>query len=229
MGAGVDVRPATGRLGHTDLQSHRASIATRSRSETQRPLPSGVGSSTRASAGRSLQQPREGPHVPKPAAHRGATERWVAGHGSSMCTRRRGRPPLTIWVEELTEAKFVALDAALRLVIARRGIELARTEWLKPLGDGLHEFHPRHDEGEMRRMFGDAENHGRRGERILLRVFADGGCRDVSSTFGGHLVGSASQRLGKPGQVCGTLCSAGSKVPVGSPECRLTLLTGAAL
>lgn len=83
-----------------------------------------------------------------------------------------GRQPFTAWIEKLTETKFVALDAALRLVLAERGLDLTRTEWLKALGEGLHEFRIRHDGDEIRRMFGDEEAAvSRRRERILLRVF----------------------------------------------------------
>jgi len=82
-----------------------------------------------------------------------------------------GRQPFTAWIDKLSETKFVALDAALQLVLAERGLDLVRTEWLKPLGDGLHEFRIRHDAGEIARMFGSEEVAGRRRERILLRVF----------------------------------------------------------
>jgi hypothetical protein len=51
-----------------------------------------------------------------------------------------GKQPFTSWLTRLFEAKFVALDAAIRLVLSERGLDLARTEWLKPLGEGLHEF-----------------------------------------------------------------------------------------
>jgi len=82
-----------------------------------------------------------------------------------------GRQPFTAWAEKLAETKFVSLDAALRLVLSERGLDLARTEWLKPLGGGLHEFRVRHDGEEIRRMFGGQEGRARRRERILLRVF----------------------------------------------------------
>lgn len=36
----------------------------------------------------------------------------------------------TAWVEKLSEAKFVAVDGALRLVLAARGPDLARTRRL---------------------------------------------------------------------------------------------------
>lgn len=81
-----------------------------------------------------------------------------------------GRQPFTAWVEKLSETKFVSLDAALRLVLSERGLDLVRTEWLKPLGEGLHEFRVRHDSDEIRRMFAGQAARRRR-ERILLRVF----------------------------------------------------------
>jgi hypothetical protein len=56
-----------------------------------------------------------------------------------------GGQPFTSWLNRLSEAKFVALDAAIRPVLSERGIDLVRTEWLKPLGEGLHEFRVRYD------------------------------------------------------------------------------------
>jgi hypothetical protein len=82
-----------------------------------------------------------------------------------------GKQPFTSWLNRLSEAKFVALDAAIRLVLSERGLDLARTEWLKPLGDGLHEFRIRHDEDEIKQMFGGQEVRVRPRESILLRVF----------------------------------------------------------
>lgn len=82
-----------------------------------------------------------------------------------------GHQPFTAWVEKLSETKFVSLDAALRVVLSERGLDLARTEWLKPLGEGLHEFRVRHDSDEIRQMFAGERAQGRRRERILLRVF----------------------------------------------------------
>ena len=85
-----------------------------------------------------------------------------------------GFEPFTAFQDSLTDTATVALDAALTHVLAVRGIELVRTEWRKPLGDGLHEFRVRHTADEIRRMFGDeapgvAPPHG---ESVLLRVFA---------------------------------------------------------
>lgn len=55
-------------------------------------------------------------------------------------------------------------------------MELVRTEWLKPLGEGLHEFRVRHDASEITNMFSgedadDAANAISPPRAILLRVF----------------------------------------------------------
>lgn len=59
-----------------------------------------------------------------------------------------GTMPFQRFIDELSDFKFVALDTALKRVLSVRGIELARTEWLKALGDGLHEFRVRHAAAE---------------------------------------------------------------------------------
>jgi hypothetical protein len=57
-------------------------------------------------------------------------------------------------------------------VLAVRGIELTRTEWLRALGDGLHEFRVRHDREEIAHMFGaEPATLSTPPEAILLRVF----------------------------------------------------------
>lgn len=65
-----------------------------------------------------------------------------------------GSVPFERFVEELSDFKFVALDTAIDRVLSVRGIDLVRTEWLKALGEGLHEFRVRHDADEVARMFG---------------------------------------------------------------------------
>lgn len=83
-----------------------------------------------------------------------------------------GSVPYERFVNGLSDVTFLALDAAVELVLCDRGIDLVRTEWLKPLGEGSHEFRVRHDEGEIVRMFGE-ESSGAIGPRetVLLRVF----------------------------------------------------------
>jgi hypothetical protein len=51
-----------------------------------------------------------------------------------------GPVPFEKFIDGLSDFKFVALDTAIDRVLSERGIDLARTEWLKPLGEGLHEF-----------------------------------------------------------------------------------------
>jgi hypothetical protein len=65
-----------------------------------------------------------------------------------------GTMPFERFIDDLSDFKFAALDAAIERVLAVRGIDLVRTEWLKALGDGLHEFRVRHDAEEVAHMFG---------------------------------------------------------------------------
>ncbi|HVB26686.1 MAG TPA: hypothetical protein VNE21_02100, partial [Mycobacteriales bacterium] len=66
----------------------------------------------------------------------------------------QGSSPFSTWLAGLSEAKFGALDAGLRLVLLARGLQLSGSEWLKPLGDGLWEFRVRHDATAINNMFG---------------------------------------------------------------------------
>lgn len=83
-----------------------------------------------------------------------------------------GTMPFERFIEDLSDFKFAALDAAIERVLAVRGIDLVRTEWLKALGDGLHEFRVRHDAEEIARLFGGATPKVTApSEPVLLRVF----------------------------------------------------------
>ncbi len=83
-----------------------------------------------------------------------------------------GSVPFERFIEDLSDFKFVALDTAIKRVLAGRGLDLARTEWLKPLGEGLHEFRVRHDADEVARMFGgEPRAVDAPPEPVLLRVF----------------------------------------------------------
>jgi hypothetical protein len=84
-----------------------------------------------------------------------------------------GSIPLQRFLDGLSDDKFNAADTAIQRVLAVRGIELVRTQWLKPLGGGLHEFRVRHDAAEICRMFGGGvgpEVQGSDGA-VLLRIF----------------------------------------------------------
>jgi putative component of toxin-antitoxin plasmid stabilization module len=83
-----------------------------------------------------------------------------------------GSVPFESFINDLSDFKFAALDAAIRVVLAERGIDLVTTEWLKALGQGLHEFRVRHDADEITRMFGHERGEiDAPSEKILLRVF----------------------------------------------------------
>jgi hypothetical protein len=83
-----------------------------------------------------------------------------------------GSVPFERFVDSLPDASADALKAALDTVLFVHGIELAKTEWLRPLGKGLHELRIRHDAAEIAHMFGrrtDAVESPRRA--VLLRLF----------------------------------------------------------
>jgi len=83
-----------------------------------------------------------------------------------------GSVPFVRFVDSLPSSSANALEIALDTVLTVRGIELAGTEWLKPLGKGLHEFRVRHEAAEIAHMFGQGSvpaAPSRRG--ILLRLF----------------------------------------------------------
>lgn len=102
-----------------------------------------------------------------PPAH-GDAEAWTP----EPFVSRDGDVPFERFVGALSDVKFVALQAAIERVLLVRGIELARTEWLKPLGKGLHEFRVRHDADEIARMFGhDPRASAKTAGRIALRLF----------------------------------------------------------
>lgn len=87
-----------------------------------------------------------------------------------------GAEPFTTFAENVDDSTWAAVDAALKTVLTVRGLELARTEWLKALGGGLHEFRVRHDAAEIDQMFGGADadevtNAISPPRTILLRVF----------------------------------------------------------
>jgi hypothetical protein len=84
----------------------------------------------------------------------------------------RGNCPVQRWLDSLSEQKFAAIDAAIRHRLAVQGLDLARTSWLTPLGEGLYEFRVRSSAAEIERMYGDAGKAVPEGtESILLRMF----------------------------------------------------------
>ena len=98
-----------------------------------------------------------------------------------------GTMPFEQFVDDLSDFKFVALDSAIDRVLSVRGIDLVRTEWLKALGEGLHEFRVRHDADEVARMFGgEAPVVDGQPEKVLLRVFVHFHGQKVVLLLGGY-------------------------------------------
>lgn len=106
-----------------------------------------------------------------------------------------GTVPFERFIEDLSDFKFVALDAAIRRVLAVRGIGLVQTEWLRPLGRGLHEFRVRHDADEIARMFSvKAPSAAVPPEKVLLRVFVHFYGDRIALLLGGYDKGRYPQK-----------------------------------
>lgn len=99
-----------------------------------------------------------------------------------------GTVPFERFADGLSDFKFNALDMAIIHVLAVRGLDLARTEWLKPLGSGLHEFRIRHTPAEISKIFGTeiTDPETGRPEKILLRVFVHFHGQKVILLLGGY-------------------------------------------
>jgi hypothetical protein len=98
-----------------------------------------------------------------------------------------GTIPFERFVDDLSDFRFIALDTAIDRVLSVRGIDLVRTEWLKALGEGLHEFRVRHDADEIARMFGgEAAEVDGQPEKVLLRVFVHFYGHKVVLLLGGY-------------------------------------------
>lgn len=95
--------------------------------------------------------------------------------------------PYERFIDGLSDFKFVALDVAVERVLCARGIDLVRTEWLKALGDGLHEFRVRHDADEIARMFGgERPSVSAPREKVLLRLFVHFHGNKIILLLGGY-------------------------------------------
>ena len=98
-----------------------------------------------------------------------------------------GTIPFERFVDDLSDVKFIALDTAIDRVLSVRGIDLVRTEWLKALGEGLHEFRVRHEADEIVRMFGgETPEIDGQPEKVLLRVFVHFHGQKVVLLLGGY-------------------------------------------
>ena len=83
-----------------------------------------------------------------------------------------GACPYERFINGVDDVTFAALDAAVEHVLTRHGMDLCKTEWMKPLGDGLYEFRIRHDAAEIATRFGgEMPSSVLRPASILVRVF----------------------------------------------------------
>ena len=98
-----------------------------------------------------------------------------------------GAVPFERFVNDLSDFKFSALHTAIDRVLLVRGIDLARTQWLRALGKGLHEFRVRHDADEIAHMFGgDPPLVTAPAGKILLRLFVHFYGEKVILLLGGY-------------------------------------------
>jgi hypothetical protein len=80
------------------------------------------------------------------------------------------------------------LTVAIDRILTVQGIDLVRIEWLKALGEGLHEFRIRHTAAEVARLFGGVDVAPPAGptEKVLLRVFVHFHGQKVILLLGGY-------------------------------------------
>ncbi len=98
-----------------------------------------------------------------------------------------GTIPYRRFAASLSDFRFAALDTAINHVLASHGLDLASSHWLRPLGDGLHEFRIRHEARDIAGMF-DVEppSAGAKKESVLLRVFVHFHGEKVILLLGGY-------------------------------------------
>jgi hypothetical protein len=84
----------------------------------------------------------------------------------------KGREPCRVWADNLSPQKRAAFTEAVRLVLARRGLDVVETEFGKALGGGLYELRVRWSAAEIRHKVEGLppKDVGQAPEKILLRV-----------------------------------------------------------
>lgn len=109
---------------------------------------------------------------------------WVV----EFCADQNGREPCREWAEGLSPQKRAAFTAAVRLVLARRGLDVVETEYGKALGEGLYEFRVRWTASEIRHKVEGlpSEDVGGAPEAIVLRVFFCTAGRKIILLLGGY-------------------------------------------
>lgn len=84
-----------------------------------------------------------------------------------------GGKPVERWANKLPADKAAALLAAVAHVLEPRGLTLASTKWLTPLGQGLYEFRVRHTAQEIEHMYAAFADEQAPAPKtpVLLRLF----------------------------------------------------------
>ena len=99
----------------------------------------------------------------------------------------RGREPCLKWMRGLSREKRIALETAIELVLAHRGLDVVETEFGKALGGGLNEFRVRWSAEEVASKAGAvlAEPVAET-EAILLRLFFCAAGRKIILLLSGY-------------------------------------------
>jgi hypothetical protein len=89
--------------------------------------------------------------MPAAGSRRASTAARSASSEVEFYADESGRDPCRAWMGTLTPQKRIALEEAIRLVLARRGLAVVETEFGKALGGGLYEFRLRWSAAEVQR------------------------------------------------------------------------------
>jgi hypothetical protein len=85
---------------------------------------------------------------------------------------QNGREPCREWMEKLGRVERDAIETAIELVLAERGLDVVATEYGIALGGGLYEFRLRWTAAEVSAKVGRVSDAAAaKSGRILLRVF----------------------------------------------------------
>ncbi len=99
---------------------------------------------------------------------------------------KNGREPFRIFLDGLSEAKRLAMIAAIERILVRHGPGVCGSEWGRKLGNTLFEFRVRHTAEEIRSMF---PNDAALAAKVAAEAVADGDPDGVET--------SAKERKGK--------------------------------
>ena len=99
-----------------------------------------------------------------------------------------GRESCREWAERLSPQKRAAFIAAIRLVLACRGLDVVKTDYGKALGEGLYEFRIRWTAAEISHKVSGlpSADIGGAPEEILLRAFFSTAGRKIILLLSGY-------------------------------------------